>query len=96
MIQDRSLPLPLADIKSYLRMLLEGLNHCHKFGIIHRVRSRFLSLSLSARLATPTLFTPAPLARLPLTHAHASTTPTHAGLKTKQLAPLLARSAEAR
>lgn len=95
-IQDRSLPLPLADIKSYLRMLLEGLNHCHKFGIIHRVRSRFLSLSLSARLATPTLFTPAPLARLPLTHAHASTTPTHAGLKTKQLAPLLARSAEAR
>ena len=46
-IQDRSLPLPLADIKSYLRMLLEGLNHCHKFGIIHRVRSRFLSLSLS-------------------------------------------------
>ena len=37
-IRDTSLVLRPADVKSFLKMLLEGLAHCHASYCIHRVR----------------------------------------------------------
>lgn len=35
-IKDKSLVLSAADIKSYMKMLLEALKSCHESHIIHR------------------------------------------------------------
>ena len=40
-IQDRSLTLKPADIKSFMQMLLRGLAHCHACWVLHRVRRLF-------------------------------------------------------
>lgn len=36
-VVSRTQPLPQADIKSYMQMLLRGLDHCHKCFFLHRV-----------------------------------------------------------
>ena len=35
-IKDRSLPLSSADVKSYMQMVLKGLDFCHKRWVLHR------------------------------------------------------------
>lgn len=36
-IRDSSLQFSAADIKSWMLMLIKGLDHCHKNWILHRV-----------------------------------------------------------
>ena len=35
-IKDRSLTLSAADVKSYIQMVLQGLDFCHKRWVLHR------------------------------------------------------------
>lgn len=35
-IKDRSLTLSAADVKSYIQMVLQGLDFCHKHWVLHR------------------------------------------------------------
>lgn len=39
--KDRDVVLTAADIKSYMQMLLAGVEHCHKNWILHRVCHRW-------------------------------------------------------
>jgi len=38
-IRDSNIVLKQGDIKQYMRMLLEGIDHCHRNWVLHRVRS---------------------------------------------------------
>lgn len=35
-IKDRGITLSQADVKSYMQMVLQGLNFCHKRWVLHR------------------------------------------------------------
>jgi len=36
-IKNADIVLPPADVKSYMQMLLRGVEHCHKNWVLHRV-----------------------------------------------------------
>lgn len=42
-IRDKTLTFSSADVKSWMLMMLKGLDHCHRNWILHRVRVRSLS-----------------------------------------------------
>ena len=108
-IQDRSVALPLADIKSYISMLLRGLAHCHTYGIIHRVRCvrelRCSSTRVAARASSsahPIHSRPYPLSTPPMRHANAAceqrarhtTSSVRTGFEAEQLAAVQQGTAE--